>query len=208
MMRDNETYDRGDAAMLAAQILLAADLTEEERSVALGKVLRLNDELLRRGWFFVDEYQLDDPHLAVFFSFHVDSTDGYNSHSIYWNCYPVEGTISIRREVDELDFVDLAPQAWFTVDDTEGLAMVFDAVPKLTYKDPLPTACYENGVIVEWGDELYEATLTADQVQARRGGPQSLPADQVLDALREVYDTCPDCGTVTEDPAHHCKGAS
>lgn len=203
-MHDNKTFDRGDAAMLAAQLLLAADLTEEQRSVALGKVLRLNDELLRRGWFYVDEYQLGDPQLAVFFSFHIDSPDGRNSHSIYWNCHPVEGTVSMRREVDELDYVDLPPKAWFSVDDNEGLAAVLAAVSQLGYKDELPESCYQHGVVVQWGDALYETTLTVDQLLVRRRGPASTPADELLDALREVYDTCPKCGTYTGGQTHGC----
>lgn len=204
-MDDYQTYARGDAAMLAAQLLLAASLTEEQRSVALGRLLPLHDELLRRGWSYVDEYRLDDPDLAVFFSLHVDSTDGYSSHSIHWRCYPAEGTISIRGDVDEPGYVDLPPKAWFMVDDAEGLAEALDAVADLEYKDELPPACYQHGAIVEWGDALYETTLSADQVhERRRRGPASTPADEVLDALRDVYDTCPKCGTYTGGQPHGC----
>ncbi|MBO1268329.1 hypothetical protein J1902_10135 [Arthrobacter sp. PO-11] len=44
--------------------------------------------------------------------------------------------------------------------------------------------------------------LTVDQVLERRRGPT--PADQVLDALRDVYDTCPKCGTYTGGQPHGC----
>lgn len=206
-MDDDADRDRGEAALLATQVLLATDLTDEQRSDALGKVLRLNEELIERHWLYVTDLGVDEPQRAIFFSFQVDSTDGYNSHSIHWSCYPAAGTIRIRSSIDEPGYVDIDPEAWFTVDDAVGLAEVLEAVSQLEYKDELPEACYRHGAIVQWGDELYETVLTADQVEARRGGPQQLPADQVLDALRDVYNTCPDCGTVAEDPGHHCKGA-
>ncbi|GAA1419116.1 hypothetical protein [Agrococcus citreus] len=200
----DSNHDRGRAALLTAQLLLDADLPDEQRSLALGKILRLNEDLFERRWSYISEWDVDEPQRSLFFSFHVDSTDGYNSHSIHWNCYPAEGTVCIRRSIDEAGYVDLDPEAWFTVNDTEGLAAVLDAVPQLAYKDELPEVCWQHGAIVQWGDELYETTLTIDQVRTRRRRPAPTPADQVLDALRDVYDTCPKCHTYTGGQPHSC----
>lgn len=51
---------------------------------------------------------------------------------------------------------------------------------------------------------LYETTLTVDQVLELRRGPSPAPAHQVLDAVRDVYDTCPKCGTYTDGQPHSC----
>ncbi|RWR23146.1 hypothetical protein D8Y24_07250 [Agrococcus lahaulensis] len=108
------------------------------------------------------------------------------------------------RSIDEPDYIDLAPKAWFTFEDTAALASVLDAIPALGYKDELPLTCYEHGAIVEWGDPFYGSTLTADQVLERRRGPAETPASEILDALRDVYDTCPNCGTYTGGQPHSC----
>lgn len=201
-MDDYSDEYRGAAALLAAEILHREELTPEQRSRALGRVLKVNEDLLARRWHYVNERDSHEPQ-ELFFSFDVDSTDdGY--HSIWLHCYPAEGTISVCRSIDEPGYVDLDPKAWFTVDDAEGVAAVLDAIPQLTYKDDLPEACYRHGAIVEWGDALYGTTLSAEQVRARRRGPAPMPADQVLDALRDVYDTCPRCGTYTGGQSHDC----
>lgn len=209
---DWRDHDRGAAALFAAAMLLTpTDVWRREQRMAAA--LRFIDDLLERGWGYVDEPAGGDPKRGLFFAYELaakveDDSDpelvqGY--HSLFVQGHPVEGTIVVVRSIDEPDYIDLAPKAWFTFEDTDALATVLDAIPALGYKDELPLTCYELGAIVEWGDPFYESTLTVNQVLERRRGPSPAPAHQVLDALQEVYDTCPKCGTYTGGQPHSCR---
>lgn len=195
---------RGAAALFAASMLLVRDV-DGSRDVRMAAVLQFVDDMLERGWRYVDEPEGGDPAAGLFFIYGgAPNEDTGTATSVYCNAHPAEGTIAFHRSVAQPGYVDLDPRAWFTFDQVGELAAVLDAVPELGHEDGLPAECYQYGAIVEWGDPFYESTLSIEQVANRRFGAQSTPAHEVLDAMREVYDTCPSCGTYTGGQPHHC----
>lgn len=158
--------ERGDAILLASEILGRSALTLDQRAIQADRALSLFDMLAARGtWFYVDEHP--EPQDYLFHSFDTRPLDPAREAE-GWICtvqfthYVAAGTVCLSVSVDHPDHAALEPNFWFSDRDAQ-LDDVVLAVEQYRWGDPIPAA-WLRGRVVEFGDAKYDETVYADDL--------------------------------------------